>query len=714
MSRVKKGREFWRKGRSPIPKLSWRLLFLAFLLFTPFIVLLTFTLFPPSYGVSLGTVASADIVAHRNAVFVDQEKTKELQDLAEQAVMPVYNKDFTPARQNLVRTQINSYFNLMEQVSTNEALPYEEKVKRLKENLPATFDDQAIAASLEVDPSIFTTLLSYTIDISLQFLEAGIKEEDMPQLPLRLQEKMGVLGLPPEAKEIMVAVSRSVLSPNLTLDEMETAYRKQLAHQAVDPVRRYITKGEVVVKKGEIVTEDKLAALKALGVYRSAFPWPQFLAILLISLAIFAIWVAFSSYFLKGFLTEKRLLFVGLLFLFVLAVMRFLPSNLIFLIPLPFLGMVFSSLFGFPFALVFLIFSSLGLGMIQGNDFLFAFALFLGSATGAYFSRQVLKTGDLLASGLKSGLVLAFAFGAAGLYAGKEYLLVLQETGWAALNGGLSGIFAIFILLLRFTESFFQLTSPIHLLEISHPNHPLLKRLLMEAPGTYHHSIMVAGLAEGAASAIGANILMCRAAGYFHDVGKIVRPEYFVENQTEVNVHERITPQLSSQVVVAHARDGAEIARSYSIPEPVVEIISSHHGTTLASYFYWQAQQTSEDRAPEEVFRYPGPKPESKEAAIVMLADGVEAAVRSLKEKTPERIRNMVEKIIEERVQDGQLEQSDLSFKHLEKVKEVFVRILSAAYHLRPEYPEKKDGKGNGGHSKQQTSQDQASQKTAD
>jgi len=660
----------------------------------------------------LGSIASHDIVAQRNVVYIDQEKTKELQDLAEQAVMPVYNKDFTPARQNLVRTQINNYYNLIEQVSLNGALPYEEKIKRLKQGLPSSFNDDAIAASLEVDPSTFTTLLSYTIDIALQFLEAGIKEEDMSQLPLRIQEKVGALGLPPEAKKVMAAVCESVLTPNLTLDEKETAYRKQLARQGVDPVRVNVTKGEVVVKKGELITEDKLAALKALGVYRSTFPWSQLISIVLVCLAVFLTWAAFSLYFLKDFLTPRRILFAGLLFLFVTFLCHFMPLKLIFLTPLPFAGMVISALFGFPFALVFVIFSSLGLGMIQGNDFLFAFALFMGSASAAYFSRQILKTGDLLASGLKSGLVLAFVAGAAGFYLGKEYLTVLEEMGWSLLNGGLSGIFAIFILLLHATQSWFRLTSPLHLLEISNPNHPLLKRLLIEAPGTYHHSIMVASLAEGAASAIGANILLARAAGYFHDVGKIARPEYFVENQGDFNIHNRITPQLSTQVIVAHARDGLDIARNYSLPEPIMEIIASHHGTTLASYFYWQAQQEGDGKAAEEVFRYPGPKPETKEAAIVMLADGVEAAVRSLKEKTPERIRNMVDKIVGERVQDGQLACSDLSFKELEKVKVAFARILIAAYHLRPEYPEGKKEKGNGGHSKQSTSENQASEKT--
>lgn len=712
MSRVKKGQEFWRRSQRPRIKFNWRSLLLAFVLYLPIVGILAFTLFPPTYGVFLGSIATHDIVAQRNVIFIDQEKTKELQDLAEQAVMPVYNKDFTPARQNLVRTQINNYFNLIEQVSLNAALPYEEKIKRLKEGLPPNFSEEAIAAALEVDPSTFTTLLSYTIDIALQFLEAGIKEEDMNQLPLRIQEKIGVLGLSPEAKKVMVAVCGAVLTPNLTLDEKETAYRKQLARQGVDPVRVNITKGEVVVKKGEVITEDKLAALKALGIYRSSFPWPQLISIILVSLAIFAAWAAFSSHFLKNFLTERRILFVGILFLFVIFVGYFLPLKLVFLTPLPFAGIVISSLFGFPFALVFVIFSSLGLGMIQGNDFLFTFALFMGSASAAYFSRQILKTGDLLTSGLKAGVVLAFVSGAAGFYLGKEYFIVLEEMGWSLLNGGLSGIFSIFVLLLHATQSFFHLTSPLHLLEISNPNHPLLKRLLIEAPGTYHHSIMVAGLAEGAASAIGANILLARAAGYFHDVGKMVRPEYFAENQNDVNIHDQITPQLSSQVVVAHTRDGIDIARNYSLPEPVVEIIASHHGTTLASYFFWQAQQGSEGKAPEEVFRYPGPKPESKEAAIVMLADGVEAAVRSLREKTPERIRNMVDKIVEERVQDGQLSHSDLSFRELERIKEVFLRILTAAYHLRPEYPEERKGKGNGGHGKQSTSKNQAPEKT--
>ncbi len=714
MIRSKAGRELWKKRRVSFKGRGVRLFLLTLLLFLFFVGILAADLFPPSLALEVGAVAPSDIFAPRNVMYIDRAKTRELQELAEKSVMPVYKKDFSSGLQDLVRAQINNYYNLMEQIASNASLPTQEKLDRLKNNLPSTFNQETLQSVLRVDPELFTTLLSYTIDVSLQFLAPGVREEDLPQLPARVNEKVGVLGLPMEAKAVMEAVVLSVLSPNLTLDQEETEKRKQIARAGVEPVRRQISRGELVIKKGDIVNEETLAALEALGLYRERFPWKQLSGTVLISAALFSAWFLFSLHFARGFLTERRLIFVGILFILLILAARFFPAKIIYLIPLPLLSIVLSSLFGFPFAFAFTVFSALGIGLIQGNDFLLSFVLLLGGTFGAYRTRQVLRPIDFLRGGLTSGLVLAFSVGAVSLILGKG-LSIFEDMSWAFLNGGLSGVFSVAILLIPFTESLFDLTSPLHLIELTNPNHPLLRRLLLEVPGTYHHSIMVASLAESAASAIGANALLCRAAAFLHDLGKMVRPEYFVENQEGDNVHERISPQLSSQVVVAHTKDGVEVARSSSIPEPVVRIIASHHGTSLASYFYKQAQKSTEGFLPDETFRYPGPKPETREESIIMLADSVEAAVRSLKEKTPERIAKMVENMIEDRLRDGQLSKSELSFHDLEKIEESFVRALTSAYHPRPEYPGggARAERGNG-HHQQSTSQDSSSQKTPD
>jgi putative nucleotidyltransferase with HDIG domain len=700
------------KSRFLLQGRTLRLLLLVFVFYLLFVSLLASTLFPASRGLAMGDVAGEDVIAPRTVVYIDPEKTKALQDLAEQSVMPVYNKDFTTARQDLVRTQINNYINIIEQIAGNATLPAEEKRTRLQQALPASFDPSAIESALKLNPKIYTTLLSYTMDIALQFLERGIKEDDLPSLPVRIHEKVIVLGLSPDDKIVIESICRAVLSPNLTLDVEETERRKEIARSAVDPVRRQISKGEVVLKKDMAVTAENLPALEALGITRQQFPWQQLVGTVLIALALFVVWVALSFFFARGFLTERRLLFVGILFALVILAGRFLPARFTYLTPVPLASMAFSTLFNLPFSLVFTACASLGVGLIQGNDFLVAFALFLGGAVGAYAVRQVLRTSDFLRAGLMAGLVLAFTVGAVGLISGMG-VMTAEAAGWAFANGILSSVFAVFLLLVPLTESIFDLTSPLHLIELANPNHPLLKRLLLEAPGTYQHSVMVASLAESAASAISANMVMVRAAAYFHDIGKVVRPGYFAENQLGgENAHERLSPQLSSQVVMAHTKDGAEIARSANVPEPVVRLILSHHGTSVTKYFY-QMAVFKEEELGEEGFRYSGPLPESKEGGILMLADGVEAAVRSLKEKTAERIAKTVENLFEDRVEDGQLAKSELSFRELEKIEEVFVRILTSTYHPRPEYPAKEE-KENGHLREPPTSRTEGRQKTTD
>lgn len=243
---------------------------------------------------------------------------------------------------------------------------------------------------------------------------------------------------------------------------------------------------------------------------------------------------------------------------------------------------------------------------------------------------------------------------------------------------------------LPFFENIFRVTTPIKLLELSNPNQPLLRRLLLEAPGTYHHSIIVGNLAEAAAEVIGADSLLVRVAAYYHDVGKTKRPYFFVENQLmQDNPHDKLAPTLSTLIITSHIKDGVDMASRSGLPESVINIIREHHGTTLVPYFYHKATESAkEELVDEKEFRYVGPKPQTTESAIVMLADSVEAAVRSLSRPTPGRIEGLIRKIIKERLQDGQFDECDLTLKDLDAVANAFVRVLSGIYHPRIEYPD--------------------------
>jgi putative nucleotidyltransferase with HDIG domain len=256
-------------------------------------------------------------------------------------------------------------------------------------------------------------------------------------------------------------------------------------------------------------------------------------------------------------------------------------------------------------------------------------------------------------------------------------------------NGIFSSVVAIG--LLPFLESIFGVTTAITLLELSNPNHPLLKELLMKAPGTYYHSMMVSNLAESAAESVKADALLTRVGAYYHDIGKLKRPYFFSENQLSgENPHARLSPNLSALIIGSHPKDGVELGRKHRLPDAILDIATQHHGTSMISFFYQLAlEQSARDDVTTANFRYEGPKPQSKEAAIIMLADAVEAGVRSLSKPSSNRVESMIRRMIKDKLEDGQLDQCDLTLKELDQIAEAFVYIMSGIYHSRIEYPEK-------------------------
>jgi putative nucleotidyltransferase with HDIG domain len=254
-------------------------------------------------------------------------------------------------------------------------------------------------------------------------------------------------------------------------------------------------------------------------------------------------------------------------------------------------------------------------------------------------------------------------------------------------SGTVSAVLAIG--LMPFFETGFGILSTMRLIELSNPNHPLLRKILTETPGTYHHSVMVANLSDAACEAIGANGLLARVGSYYHDIGKTKRPRFFIENQMNMeNPHDKISAQLSKTIIISHATDGAETLRKHRMPKEIVDIAEQHHGTTLLKYFYHKACQNSEKEIMESEFRYPGPKARSKEAAIIGIADSVEAAVRSMSHPSSQRIEAIVNSIIKDRLQDGQLDDCDLTMKELDTVSKSLCETLQGIFHSRIEYPE--------------------------
>jgi cyclic-di-AMP phosphodiesterase PgpH len=295
---------------------------------------------------------------------------------------------------------------------------------------------------------------------------------------------------------------------------------------------------------------------------------------------------------------------------------------------------------------------------------------------------KILQAGSFAAA-VNLFTIWALMFLPNGQFSGLEYgyyilTAIFSGIGSAVLTMGLLPLF----------ETSFGILSTMKLIELSNPNHPLLRKILMEAPGTYHHSVMVANLADAACEAIGANGLLARVGCYYHDIGKTKRPNFFIENQMHrENPHDRLPPDKSANIIISHVTDGAAILKKYNLPKEIIHIAEQHHGNTLLKFFYHKAVQGGED-VKEEDYRYPGPKAQTKESAIVGIADSVEAAVRSLNQPTPETIESLVKKIVSDRLQDGQLNECDLTLKELETVSHSFCETLKGIFHSRIEYPE--------------------------
>lgn len=347
--------------------------------------------------------------------------------------------------------------------------------------------------------------------------------------------------------------------------------------------------------------------------------------------------------------------------------------------------------------------SSLLVVLIAGGSLEAMLTIFLGNLIGAYCVREARTRGQIISAGLFVSVVQVICF--ILLNFDLERVMTMEFPGHFLYPLIANGFIAAFVVIaaLKIFEYLFGVLTNFSLLELSDFNHPLLKKMILEAPGTYHHSLVVSNLAESACDAIGANALLARVGAYYHDIGKLVNPEYFTENQVGIsNKHDNIEPSVSRLVILNHVKEGIDLAKKYKLNQTIIDFIPQHHGTGLMHYFYQKALEEAQDPAAikEEDFRYPGPKPQTKEAAIIMLADSCEGATRSLDETSPANIEETVRKVINNKFIDGQLDECLLTLVEINKISLTFSRVLSAMYHSRVKYPEKKNGSKNGSNSR--------------
>ncbi|HRZ90243.1 MAG TPA: HDIG domain-containing protein, partial [Spirochaetia bacterium] len=673
-------------------------------------------------GLEVGRVADKDVIAERDYVYTDESATRLRVEAEKRLVPPIFVVDDRIGSQALASFEAfrDGFLKL-----AAEDLPPETFRLRFQREWPDllgldeaqalaayTAPGQAFSHAAQVLTSLFERGIVAmpeqglggfnpdTIEIR-RWVKGRLEYEQIaadrvPTLRIALglaRTALQAKNLPRPAYQAALRLTELYLKENASFDSVLSRGRLEAAERSVEPVVRKIERGERIIRKGFIVTETDMERLQVIRESSRAPNWGPLLggtallglillfSILLLSHPVSGIRLDRKHYlFTLGLGTLYFVLAVGLRRLFALDA----PGSLAVFLPTGLFSMLAAILLGTRFAAL----STIILGFLallgSGFDSLsFAAASFAG-LSGTFAARNAEKRIDLI----RAGVILGFLQGAAGFMlsglASTEILDAARRVAADFLNGFFCGVLTLGFLPLL--EQALNSPTRFRLMELSDMNAPILKRLLTVAPGTYSHSVTVAHLAESACREIGANALLARVGAYYHDIGKIEQPEYFVENQAGYNKHDELNPRLSATVIRSHVKLGVERARSLGLPEEVVDIVAEHHGNGLIAWFYNQAAK-GDAEAKAEDFSYPGRPPASREAAVVMLADTVEAATRTLKKPTLARLDQAIKDLMMDKVRQGQLDRSDLTFRDLETIRNTFVRILAGHFHSRIEYP---------------------------
>lgn len=690
---------FWKK-----PESRNSFVFLAYFAILIFVYFNKFNL--QQTMLSPDEVANRTIQSNVNAVIIDEKQTEELLQQAEAKVQKSYQED----KNALINAQndVNSFYQNVEAIINSTEPDRENKMQELLKQLSSNNPDYLIKvdelsryllnSSLE-DRQRMQELTLFLIGLAM---DKPITEEALRQVKSDFAQQVNSAGYVVQAAEIIRMLGENYIRPNLIYDQEATEKARAEARRQVEPVQKTIKTGEIIVREGERVTAEQISILEQLGMQRPK-NYPVTMAGLIAFLIITTVLgLKFIKKYYNDIYKNERLLFlIGLIIVMVLLIARFLMAIKIgdrpeinfltgYLAPVAACSMLIAILLDGRLAYFITMIMALYVGLLSdGNQLYYAIVAFVGGTVGVYRVSKFSQNSDLAKSGLyiaSVNIVTILTLSMLDNSTNMHMALIGAATG--AINGILSAI--LMIGALPYLETAFSITSMMKLLELSNPNNPLLKQLLLDAPGTYHHSLMVGNLAEATAEYIGANPLLVRVGAYFHDIGKMKRPEYYVENQRGgENPHEKIAPALSALIITSHIREGVEMAKAEHLPPDIIDFITQHHGTSLTKYFYDQAmQEDGEDNINEENYRYEGPRPQTKEVALVMLADSVEAAVRSLPEPKLDKINEMVHNIIKGKLNDGQLDKCDLTFKDLDVIAEKFCEILEGIYHKRIEYPD--------------------------
>ena len=650
--------------------------------------------FPPAGGLQLqeGDVSPTDVRAPRRFSFISQVLTEQARQRAEDAVQDIYD----PPQARIARQQMErarAVLNFVDMVRTDPFASTARKSEWLGSIADVNLSPEAIKALLMMDDRTWKDVSAEIINV----LDRAMREEIRSSNLEAVKRTVPALVSPQFTEEQNLVISQFVqglLRPNAFFNAEKTAEARRKARESVQPITRTFEEGEIIVRAGEIVDALDVEALEALGLQQERVGWNDILGAGGFAL-LCSVWLGLYMVrhlpLLRAHPRYSTLLFVLLVtFTILLKVMVPGQTMLAYMFPVAALAFLITVLVEFPIALGAVLVISLLAGYLsRGSLELMVYLLLSGLFAGLVLARSEKLSAffwaGLFVSVVNVAIILIFQL-PANVY---DPLGLLGVVSMGFVNGLLSA--GITLATFYFLGSVFGITTTLQLMELLRPTHPLLRELLLKAPGTYHHSILVSNMAEEAASRIGADTLLTRVGAYYHDIGKIKRPYFFAENQVDgVNVHEGLDPLTSADIIRRHVEEGLELAREYKLPPAIQAFIPEHHGTTVASYFYHLAKEKAADpsQVNEDDFRYPGPKPQSRETAIVMLADGCESAVRSKRPTSPEQIDEIVYKMIRSRLLDGQLDECNLTMRDLQTIREAFVAMLAAVFHPRIQYPE--------------------------
>ncbi|MBU1598994.1 HDIG domain-containing protein [bacterium] len=671
-----------------------------------------------------GEVSNSFQKAEKPFWIIEEEATEANIKAGEEQLFPIYtlNLEVLPP----VLEKVNSLFSKIEKIQTSRKSDTE-KLSQIKRELAGSLKKEDVDLLFELKGEDLMSLEEDTkrmISICfgkgiyndkrraiLEDLKKGIKIEQrsermgkeervvhnieeiylFSQIKARTAKELN-LSLPPflPLSEFSWKIAKNYLEPNLKFNEKATLRERERLKSEIAPVKIFVQRGQKIVGEGELIdriTERKLAAMAEIKKEANIKVIVGFFITLLLCLAGFAFYLLTYQ---KELLTNKRKLLTLLLIMVVMIgstrlLLNYAQEWAIYLFPFTASSILIAFLLSGRLAIFFTFITSLLIGIMLSWNLEMVIFFFLSGLFAIFIIPFVRTRGEIAKIGLTVALINAAILLAFQLIYQEPIALTLRSK---LLLGILNGIIVYWVVIgaLHLFENYFFLTTNFKLFELSDLNTPLLRDLFLEAPGTYHHSLLVGNLAESSASLVGANPLLARVSSYYHDVGKIINPQYFTENQRDKNIHPEIKPTLSATVLRSHIQRGVDIAKAKKMPLEIVEIIRQHHGTSVMTYFYHQAREKDQEPNVEE-YRYSGPKPETKEAGIIMLADSVETASRTLEKPSPARIEHLVKQLIKEKFVSGELDECDLTLKDLTKISGSFVHILTSLFHARVEYP---------------------------